>query len=279
VDEPTTKEEPASAASSETGNKFSKMSDDDLDKLVNNAIKRDVSDAEWQPIEAELERRKALYDENNMDLQSDDIEDMLVRLKSELDDSSLKGQTMNWQVNAKDKSAVKIKVKVVGEPEEGTDGKKYVDVRREGGSQTFKAEMGELQSIGESINEAALSKKNVQNIFRSAAQYAFRHNVMDRPEYRTGNRSYRADPDRRGNQSASAYSRSSSADDDSSTGSGGVYNYNKINAFLRLHDIDNEILASLRETARAARGLGSFRGAHDHKILALIGLAFIKYRD
>lgn len=139
-------------------------------------------------------------------------------------------------------------------------------------SQDIKDIVARLQqemSLSESlIMEAgqAIPKNVVKNILTTAASYAFENGVLDRPE-----NSGSAAP--RGRQGGSS---GGEGDDNSGMSSRAQA---KINALLRQNDIDADLLFSLRETAKRARGLGSFKGVNDQKYLALIGMAYLKYRD
>ena len=185
-------------------NDLTTMTDEELDKFMQDAISSDVSDEEWAPIEAELQRRQDNMESQGKEEAAEDLADLMARLEKEL-------------------------------------------------------------NLGESrLNEAAmvLSKKQANMVFDDAAKYVFAHGILDREMQ--GNAGGRG----RGSVGASLDSDGVSAK-----------SQNQINAFLRQHDINSEIMYSLRETSRRARGLGAFKGSQDHKILALIGLAYLKYRD
>lgn len=113
------------------------------------------------------------------------------------------------------------------------------------------------------IAEAKLGRKEIDMVFDTAAKYVFANGVLNRTGSSRSNR------------------RSSSVgyDDDDDDGDASLKMSNKLRAFLRNNDVTDEMVHSLRETARRARGLGSFKGAQDHKVLAMIGLAYLKYRD
>lgn len=184
-------------------NDLMQMSDDDFDLLVQSSIDGDISEEEWAPVEAELQRRQNLLNQAGKKDASEDLRDLVQRLQDQL-------------------------------------------------------------HVTESVlSERALSKKQADMIFDDAAKYVFAHGILDREAGRTtgGSRGRGGSSDISANPGLSQKSQS------------------QIHAFLRQHDIADEIIFSLRETARRARGLSSFKGSQDHKILALIGLAYLKYRD
>lgn len=112
--------------------------------------------------------------------------------------------------------------------------------------------------------EGKLNSKQANMVFDAAAKYVFANGVLNRDG---------REPSRR-NRSRGGYDDGDVEDDDTPQGMS-----SKVRAFLRQNDVTDEMVHSLRETSRRARGLGSFKGAQDHKVLAMIGLAYLKYRD
>ena len=112
------------------------------------------------------------------------------------------------------------------------------------------------------LSEAKLGRKELDMVFDTAAKYVFANGVLNRTGPGRG----------RGSPSGVGY-------DDEDDEEASMKVNNKLRAFLRNNDVTDEMVHSLRETARRARGLGSFKGAQDHKVLAMIGLAYLKYRD
>lgn len=123
--------------------------------------------------------------------------------------------------------------------------------------------------VSESIlSESKLSKQQVDMILDATTKYVFTNGVLHREE-----------PDSRRRRRSAGYGSAAGYDDEDDSDDGVVRMSSKVRAFLRNNDVTDEMVHSLRETSRRARSLGSFKGAQDHKVLAMIGLAYLKYRD
>lgn len=120
---------------------------------------------------------------------------------------------------------------------------------------------GQLDLKEAILAEQVLTKQQAKMVFDDASKYVFANGVLNRSD-KPGSRP-------RG--------RTGFSDVDNERIDGAPIH--KIRAFLRQNDVTDEMVHSLRETARRARTLGSFKGQQDHKVLAMIGLAYLKYRD
>ena len=124
------------------------------------------------------------------------------------------------------------------------------------------------KEVGVNTNESILvenklSSQQTDMVFDEVTKYVFANGVLAR-----------TDKDKDGRRRSRGAYGDEGEDDDVPQGMS-----NKVRAFLRQNDVTDEMVHSLRETSRRARGLGSFKGAQDHKVLAMIGLAYLKYRD